>query len=520
MSEATKATMPYQSIARKWRPQKFEEVVGQEITTQTLRNAVISKRIHPAYIFSGPRGVGKTSLARIFAKALNCQKTDKPNPVPCSPAEEACYSCLEIAESSSIDVVEFDAASNTQVEKVRELIIEKVDTTPARDRYKIFIIDEVHMLSTSSFNALLKTLEEPPPQVVFLMATTEIHRVPATILSRCQKFYFQTIPTEKIFQRLKSIAEEEKINITDEALWEVARVGEGSMRDALTALDQIISFSSALEKSEKINVEDVTTALGRASSEILKRTINAISEADASEVISIVGEINRRGQNLTVFCYDLLLLVRNLLVSKISSSLVENNALSQEDLMQIGSKFSERELIRIFNSISELQVRLRQAKEPRYQLEVGLVKLIEIKRLTPIEHILERLEKLESILKEPGHSSPEEAKKKSELEKILENDISVIITSSELEHIEIPSLDNELEEILRLRRDDLKPLRNLPKITDRIQKTHTFKSDIKIPKPPKNASQEEIKRWVESHPKTLLLKSRLRAELIDVKIEH
>ncbi|MCS6873629.1 MAG: DNA polymerase III subunit gamma/tau [Pyrinomonadaceae bacterium] len=508
--------MSYQAIARKWRPQRFEEVVGQEAITKTLQNTIRSGRIHSAYIFSGPRGVGKTTLARIFAKALNCLKTDKPNPFPCSSEDDACFSCKEIAESRSIDVLEFDAASNTQVEKVRDLIIERVDTVPVRDRYKVFIIDEVHMLSTSSFNALLKTLEEPPPQVVFLMATTEIHRVPATILSRCQKFYFQTISTEKIFQKLKSIAEKENVEIEDEALWEIARAGEGSMRDALTSFDQVISFASTLEKTSKIQIEDVVTTLGRASSEVLRRTINAVAEGNPSEIISIVDEISRKGQNLIVFCHDLLLLIRNLLVVKISDSLIENNAFSSEELKKIGSAFTEKDLIRLFHSLSELQTRLRQAKEPRYQLEVGLVKLIEIRRLTPIEEIIDRLEKLEKLILS---SSTEEVKKKSELtqtiEDLLGSDSLSTITSSDLEHVEISSLDSELEEILKFQGDDLKPLKNAPKIT--VSKDNSIDRSVKIPKPPKDASEEEIRKWVENHPKTALIKSYLGARLIKVE---
>ena len=193
--------MSYQVIARKWRPQTFEEVTGQEAITRTLRNAVEHDRLHHAYLFSGARGVGKTTTARLLAKALNCHKTDKPNPTPCSPTDEnACASCMEIAESRSIDVFEFDAASHTGVDDIREIIIESININPARDRYKVFIIDEVHMLSNSSFNALLKTLEEPPPNVVFVMATTELHKVPDTILSRCQEFRISDDSAAKNFR--------------------------------------------------------------------------------------------------------------------------------------------------------------------------------------------------------------------------------------------------------------------------------------------------------------------------------
>jgi len=236
--------MSYQVIARKWRPQTFDEVTGQDPITRTLRNAIEHERLHHAYLFSGARGVGKTTTARLLAKALNCHKAKKPTPTPCKIDDPtACASCREIAEGRSIDVLEIDAASNTGVDNVREAIIGNVAIAPARDRYKVFIIDEVHMLSGAAFNALLKTLEEPPPRVVFIMATTEKHKLPETILSRCQQFEFRTIATQKIAERLRLIADAEKVKITDGALREIARAGEGSMRDAQSAFDQVISFS-------------------------------------------------------------------------------------------------------------------------------------------------------------------------------------------------------------------------------------------------------------------------------------
>ena len=214
--------MSYQVIARKWRPQKFEDVTGQEVLTRTLQNAIAHGRLHHAYLFSGARGVGKTTTARLVARALNCHKSDKPTATPCAVIDEtACASCREIAEGRSMDVLEIDAASNTQVENVRDVIIAGINIAPARDRYKVFIIDEVHMLSGHSFNALLKTIEEPPPRVVFIMATTDEHKVPETIASRCQLFEFRTIATAKIAERLKLIAKAEKISISEEALREI-----------------------------------------------------------------------------------------------------------------------------------------------------------------------------------------------------------------------------------------------------------------------------------------------------------
>lgn len=526
--------MRHQAIARKWRPQRFEEVVGQEAITKTLQNAVRFERVHPAYIFSGPRGVGKTTLARILAKALNCKKTDRPNPTPCIIDANACVSCLEIAESRSIDVLEFDAASNTQVEKVRDIIIEKVDTVPARDRYKIFIIDEVHMLSTSSFNALLKTLEEPPARVLFLMATTELQRVPATILSRCQKFQFQTIPTEKIFDKLREIAEVEKISIQEQALWEIARSGEGSMRDALTAFDQVISFAYAQAEetmTKPIVVEDVMNALGRASSEILHRTIDAISAQSPTDIISIVGEISRKGQNLATFCQDLMQLIRNLLVAKLENpeKLLENTAFSIAELKSLASKFTEKELIRLFHALSDIQFRLRQAKEPRYQLEIGLIKLIEIKRLTPIEDILERLQKLESKLSTLSQipENPSETKKKKSEDKLIQSQLQTSV-AEEFEHVDIASIDSELEELLIFHGETLLPIKNVNSIinslelSDSPQKTSVeeLRKQTKKLKPPKDATEDEIKDWITQHPITQLLKERLKARLLEIKTKN
>ena len=388
--------MSYQVIARKWRPQTFEEVTGQEAITRTLQNGIEHDRLHHAYLFSGARGVGKTTTARLLAKALNCHKTQKPNPRPCSPndAEPMCASCIEIAEGRSIDVLEIDAASNTGVDNVREVIINNLGIAPARDRYKIFIIDEVHMLSISSFNALLKSVEEPPPNVVFIMATTELHKVPDTILSRCQEFEFRTISVAKIFERLKLIAEAEKINIDEAALREIARSGEGSMRDAQSAFDQVISFSG-----EHIETKDVMNALGLASSEILSKTIAAIAEKNADSVLQIVEDLTRRGQDLRNFCRDLMAHFRDLLVAKIApqaDELFDSAVLGIEELSKQTETFTEADLIRFFNSLSQTETELRTATQPRYTLEIGLVKLIEMRRVVPIEKILERLANLEN----------------------------------------------------------------------------------------------------------------------------
>ena len=386
--------MSYQVIARKWRPQTFDEVTGQEAITRTLRNAIEHQRLHHAYLFSGARGVGKTTSARLLAKALNCHKSKEPTPTPCRTDDPTqCASCREISESRSIDVQEIDAASNTGIDNVREAIIASVGIAPARDRYKIFIIDEVHMLSNQAFNALLKTLEEPPPRVVFIMATTERHKVPETILSRCQQFEFRTIATAKILDRLKLIAKAEKISIPDDALREIARAGDGSMRDAQSALDQVISFAG-----DKIKKDDVEMALGVAGADILTRIMDAVAENKPAEAIKVVDDIVMRGHDLRNFCRDLLAHFRDLLVTKVSASeeLLESAVCEPAELKRQAALFSESDLVRFFHSLAETETKLRTATQPRYQLEIGIVKLMELRGVESISEILNRLAALES----------------------------------------------------------------------------------------------------------------------------
>ncbi len=388
--------MSYQVIARKWRPQTFAEVTGQEPITRTLRNAIEHERLHHAYLFSGARGVGKTTTARLLAKAFNCHKSPSPTATPCRTDDpQACPSCREITESRSIDVQEIDAASHTGVDNVRETIIASIGFAPARDRFKIFIIDEVHMLSSNSFNALLKTIEEPPDRVVFIMATTEKHKVPDTILSRSQQFEFRTIAAAKIFERLKEIATAEEIKVDEQALREIARAGEGSMRDAQSAFDLIISFAGA-----KIKKEDVELALGVAGADILTRIVKGIAENNAAEAISVIDEVVMRGHDLRNFCRDVLAHLRDLLVTKVTGSeeLLESAVCDAAELKRQAALFSESDLVRFFHSLADTETKLSKAAHPRYQLEIGLVKLMEMRRLEPLTQLLERLTALEKLV--------------------------------------------------------------------------------------------------------------------------
>src|SRR2546421_5206987 len=389
--------MAYQVIARKWRPQKFEDVTGQEVLTQTLRNSIEHGRLHHAYLFSGARGVGKTTTARLVAKALNCHKTNGPTATPCATLDETtCPSCREIAEGRSMDVLEIDAASNTGVDNVRDVIINSIAIAPARDRYKVFIIDEVHMLSPSAFNALLKTIEEPPPNVVFIMATTGAHKVPETISSRCQLFEFRTIATAKIAELLRVIADAEKISISDEAIREIARAGDGSMRDAQSAFDQVISFAG-----EKIKTEDVEKALGIAGADVLARIISGIAANKPAEALAIVDDLVMRGHNLRNFCRDVLGHLRDLLVVKVSGDpkLLDSSSMQTEALQKQAALFSESDLVRFFHSLAETESSLKDAANPRYQVEVGLVKLMEMRRLASLGDMVNRIDEIENALR-------------------------------------------------------------------------------------------------------------------------
>lgn len=382
--------MSYEVIARKWRPQTFDEVVGQDAITRTLRNAVEHERLHHAYLFTGARGVGKTTTARILAKALNCAKGVTPE--PCG----VCPSCVEVTAGGSLDVIEIDAASHTGVDNVRDVVISSVGIAPARDRYKVFIVDEVHQLSTAAFNALLKTLEEPPSRVVFILATTELHKVPDTITSRCQIFEFRTIPLARIQAKLGEIAEQMRVSITPSALAAVARAGEGSMRDAQSALDQVISFSG-----ESIDMPDVVTALGIVGDETLYDVVDAISRSDGGEVLRSVSRLAVSGHDLRTFARALMRVLRNLLVVRAvgyDAELVDAADADAERVANLAMRFSEAELVRMFSLVADLEQDIRKSADPRFQLEIGLVRLAELPRLRPLDEILERLKALESRL--------------------------------------------------------------------------------------------------------------------------
>ena len=378
--------MSYKVLARKWRPQRFEDVIGQRAVTQTLRNAIASRRIAQSFVFAGPRGVGKTTTARILARGLNCDQG--PTADPCG----VCDACVEIAEGRDMDVLEIDAATNTQVDKVREIIIAGLGMAPVRDRHKIFIIDEVHRLSAQAFDALLKSIEEPPPHVVFMMATTEIDKVPPTIQSRSQVFELKTIGVKQIAEQLKSIAAAEGIAIDDAAVMLIARAGEGSMRDAQSAFDQVIAFAGST-----ISAEDVATVLGLVRRELLIEMASAVAREDAPAVFQIVERAVESGYELRTVLRELGRLARDLLVISIDPSRLNDPEIAaegeQEPLKAVAAQFSREDLMRAFDVLAKGEAEMRTSMQPRFHLEMTLLRWIHLRKLVPLSDLIDGLEK-------------------------------------------------------------------------------------------------------------------------------
>ena len=376
----------YQVLARKWRPQRFDDVVGQQAVTRTLRNAIESGRIHQAFVFAGPRGVGKTTTARLLARALNC--VNGPTADPCG----VCDACTEIAQGRDMDVLEIDAATHTQVDNVREVIIGGLAITPVRDRYKIFIIDEVHQLSSHSFNALLKSIEEPPPHVVFIMATTEAQKIPDTILSRAQVFEFRTIGVGGISGQLRKIADAEGLSVPDEALVLIARAAEGSMRDGQSALDQVIAFAGTT-----ITLEDVSTVLGLVGRDLLFDLATAVADEDAAAAFALAGRAVEGGHDLKLVCRELARLVRDLLLLSVDPARIDDPEVAPESererLAALGRRFSREDLLRAFDLLGKTEADVRASAQPRFHLEMGLLRWIHLRKLVPIEDVLAGLER-------------------------------------------------------------------------------------------------------------------------------
>ncbi len=372
----------YQVIARKYRPQSFAELIGQEHVRTTLENAISQQRIAHGYIFSGQRGTGKTTVARILARCLNC--IQGPTATPCG----VCASCLEIAGGNSPDVIEIDAASNRGINEMRELR-ENVRYRPARDRYKVFIVDEAHQITSEAFNALLKTLEEPPEWAVFILCTTEVHKIPTTIASRCQQFSFRSVDFGEVVKRMEEICAKEGIETNPEVLSVLAQAGEGSVRDSLSALDQAIACCGT-----KLDAAEVRGMLGLFSLDSLGEVSAALKSEDSRKMLDLVMELERNGRSLQHFCRELARYFRNLLVVKVAGAntrLIAASTREQERLAEVADGFSEEDLTRYLQLTLDLFKDLQFSLQPRLHLEIGLLRLVQAGKLVSIEEALSDL---------------------------------------------------------------------------------------------------------------------------------
>lgn len=434
--------MAYLVLARRWRPQVFDDLVGQPHIIKILKNAISQNKVSHAYVFSGPRGVGKTTTARILAKSLNC--VEGPTPSPCG----RCEFCAEIAEGSSMDVIEIDGASNNSVDDIRE-IRERVRYAPSVfGKYKVYIIDEAHMLSESAFNALLKTIEEPPPHTIFVLATTAYRKIPATVLSRCQHLGFRRIAMDSIMQRLRYICSVEGIKISDDALRVIARAADGSMRDSLTILDQVSSFA------DEISAEDVAQLLGVSDTGMVAGIAGAIFDGDQKRILSLLSEAAEKGSDLRILYKDIIVFLRDMLVLKtFERAGIEERAafeLSQneiEEMRRLLTKVSEEELILMINELIRGENDVRNATFPRIALEVNLLKVGLFKEFSSVREILNRLKEMkqETLTAFPQISSSvvEGEKKTVEPEKV---------SDSAGEHLELAKKSGEsffFEDFLR-----------------------------------------------------------------------
>jgi DNA polymerase-3 subunit gamma/tau len=381
--------MSYQVLALKWRPQNFDDLVGQEHVSRTLANAMASGRIHHAFLFTGARGVGKTSAARILAKALNCEAGL--SPTPCN----ICPSCVEITNGQGIDVLEIDGASNNGVDEIRELR-ESIRYLPSRGRYRIIIIDEVHMLSTSAFNALLKTLEEPPPHVKFIFATTEPHKIPITILSRCQRFDFRKISLNPLVARLRTIVEAEKITISDLALTLIARRGEGSMRDALSALDQMLAFCG-----EIVADEDVQGLLGLVDRRLIHDTVEAIVNRESHLALETLRRIDEQGYAFRQFAQELVEALRGLILLKVTTDpgdLLDVTIEERQKLQALAERTTVEDLQRAMTLLLRTESEIAHSTFPRLLLEMTLIRLCYLPPTREIAALLGKIDELERRL--------------------------------------------------------------------------------------------------------------------------
>ncbi|SKA64563.1 DNA polymerase-3 subunit gamma/tau [Eubacterium uniforme] len=428
-------TMAYLSLYRKFRPQTFADVKGQDHIVTTLQNQIKSGRFAHAYLFTGTRGTGKTSVAKILARAVNCQ-----NPVDGSPCGE-CERCKAALDGSSINIIEMDAASNNGVDNIRQ-INEEVRYAPTDDKYKVYIIDEVHMLSTGAFNALLKTLEEPPEYVIFILATTEVHKIPITIMSRCQRYDFKHISLDVIYNRLKELMDAEGINAEEKALRYIAKAADGSMRDALSLLDRCIAFYLG----EDLTYENVLEVLGAVDTEVFERLLCAIVDEDVSGSLNVIEEMVQAGRDLSQFTSDFIWYMRNLLLVKVSDNMSSIVDMSDEKLSQMANDaklFDEAIIMRYIKVLSETLASMKFQSSKRVLLEIAIIKIIKPSMEKDVTSLLNRIENMEKKLErgeyvatsgekpaggsEESNDAEKEEKLKGKLEMPVPEDLQYIV---------------------------------------------------------------------------------------------
>jgi len=427
--------MSYVVFARKWRPQTFDAIVGQDHIAKTLKNAIKNNRVAHAYMFTGPRGIGKTSAARIFAKALNCEKG--PIPDPCN----KCISCQGISGSRSLDVLEIDGASNRGIDEIRNLR-ENIKFAPTGGKSKIYIIDEVHMLTQEAFNALLKTLEEPPAHVKFIFATTQPNKVPLTILSRCQRFDFRKISTEEIVKKLSFISKEEGLKITEEALFSIARAADGGMRDAESILDQLSSFSD-----KKIAAPDVTHILGTLNEEALFLMTEAVIEKDAPKALEMVNNLVKEGKDMALVASELLAHFRNLLIAKVGKDLKTLIELPDDSIAKLSKQseyFTIEDLLYTLNILSNTRNTIKRSNLGRIPLEMAVVKLTRRESIKSLGEIIDKISDIgERIGREPTsnpHPKP-----------IVKKEIKIPVKKEEVKQAPLPKQEHDIKTKIALR---------------------------------------------------------------------
>ncbi len=500
----------YQVIARKYRPQSFAELIGQEHVRTTLENAISQQRIAHGYILSGQRGTGKTTVARILARCLNC--IQGPTITPCG----VCASCLEVTAGNSPDVIEIDAASNRGINEMRELR-ENVRYRPARDRYKVFIVDEAHQITSEAFNALLKTLEEPPDWVVFVLCTTEAHKIPTTIASRCQQFSFRSVDFAEVVKRMEEICQKEGIQTDPETLSVLAQAGQGSVRDSLSALDQAIACCGL-----KLSAAEVRDLLGMFSLDSLGEVTEALMADDSRRMLDLVMELERNGRNLQHFCRELARYFRNLLVAKVAGAntrLIGASQDEQERLVRIAAGFSEEDLTRYLQLTLDLFKDLQTSLQPRLHLEVGLLRLVQAGRLLPIEEAIAGLgnsggtvpaKAAQPPARKPvpppvQHSEPAPAGPwKDRLHSAL-TELGMQFTADAVEHSQITESNGELlfttPEEFKLALNEKDILKVVQKVAGRPMRVKVTAGTVDLAEAPKaRPPQDDVSERALSHP--------------------